>query len=84
MSVLMKDEQRGWDARNFAVAMTSKEEDVSGGASKPMKIARRSPAGAKGRMSEDSCRRKELTFCEDRKSRGGLTTNEVRFECLQG
>lgn len=29
MSVLMKDEQRGWDARNFAVAMTSKEEDVS-------------------------------------------------------
>lgn len=29
MSVLMKEEQRGWDARNFAVGMTSSEEDVS-------------------------------------------------------
>ena len=28
MSVLMKEEQRGWDARNLAVAMTSKEEDM--------------------------------------------------------
>ena len=26
MSVLMKEEQRGWDKRNLTVAMTSKED----------------------------------------------------------